>query len=90
MYTLAEAEYVSKDLAKAVRDAEKKYGFKTGLRRAKNKVPLIITVKVEFYPKTKFYAVDMVEQNGKFLPRAKPRELTRVLYNATEEYLKLS
>lgn len=82
MITFAEAEQSGdKELLKAVENAEKKFGFKTGVRFSDKGQHL---VKVNFYPKTTFHIADTDASgvvSGDFRP------LTRDEYETTHSII---
>lgn len=82
MITFAEAERTGdKKLLKAIESAEKKFGFKTGVRFSEKGQYL---VKVGFYPETTFVIVD-TDANGREI--GDPRPLTREEFDETHSII---
>ncbi|WP_315921996.1 hypothetical protein [Mesorhizobium sp. SP-1A] len=82
MITFAEAERTGdKELLRAVESAEKKFGFKTGVRFSEKGQHL---VKVNFYPKTTFHIAD-TDANG--IVSGEFRPLTREEFDSTHSII---
>jgi hypothetical protein len=80
MYTLAQAEYLGEKVARKVKDAEEKAGFKTGTRYDM-KAGKMFTVEVSFYPKLTFWISEQSADGHRVGEREK---LTQERYDATE------
>lgn len=82
MITFAEAEQSGdKELLQAVKNAEKKHGFKTGVRFSEKGQHL---VKVNFYPKTTFHIADTDSKGG---VSGEFRPLTREEFDSTHSII---